>query len=108
MHGLDDGVASAGARWGRGGRGRVHGEQHVASVEGVVADRHGVQVLTQQKPQLLVLSAHVVFVFLQSFSLQHSSVDAPHHLLHRHRERSDLNLVIGIRDKTNKVRLKLE
>lgn len=69
MNGLDDRVASGGVWWSCGSRGRVHGQRRVVPVECVVADRHGVQVLTEQKPQLLVLSAHVVFVLLQSFSL---------------------------------------
>ncbi len=81
VNSLDDGVASVAVQWGRGGRGPVHGEQSVASFEGVVADRHGVQVLAQQKLQLLVLSAQIVFLLLQSFSLQHGGADAPHHLL---------------------------
>lgn len=81
MNGLDDGVASVAVRWGRGGRGLVHGEQSVASVECAVADRHAVQVLAKQKPQLLVLSAQIIFLVLQSFSLQHGAVEAPHHLL---------------------------
>lgn len=69
MNGLDDCVASVGLRWSRGSRGRVHGERHVVAVERVVVDGHGVQVLTEQEPQLLVLSAHGVFVLLQSCSL---------------------------------------
>ncbi len=81
MNAFDDGVASAGVRWGCGGRRLQHSEQGVASIEGIAAQCHGVQVLTQQKPQLLVVCAHVVFVSLQSFSLQHSSVDASPQLL---------------------------
>lgn len=82
MNPLDDGVAAAGVWRVRGGRGPVHSEQRVASVEGVAAERHGVQVPAQQELQLLVLSAQIVFVSLQSFSLQHTSVDAPGDLLH--------------------------
>lgn len=81
MNRLDDGVASVGVCVDRGGRCAVHGEQSVASVQRVVADRHGVQVLTQQKPQLLVLSAQIVSVFLQRVSMQQSSVAALQHLL---------------------------
>lgn len=46
MNGLDDCVASVGDRWSCGGRGWVHGERRVVAIERVVADRHGVQVLT--------------------------------------------------------------
>lgn len=81
MNSFNDIVASGGVRWGRGSRGLVHGEQIVSSVEGVAADRHGVQVLTKQEPQLLVFTAQIGLLFLQSFPLQHGSVDAPRHLL---------------------------
>lgn len=94
MNGLDDCVVPAVVQGGRCGRGRRHSQQRVAAVESVFAERHGVQVLMQQKPQLLVLLAHVVFVSPQSFSMQHGTVDAPHevrqfqqfgHLLRRKR-----------------------
>lgn len=91
MNGLDDGVTSVLVPWCRRGRCPVRGEQSVGSIERAVADRHGVQVPTQQKPQLLVLSAQVPSLLLQSLSMQHSGVDAPHQLLQLWKLRSLLH-----------------
>lgn len=51
---------------------------NMGSPECANVDRHGVQVLTKQNPQLVVLLRQIVFVLPQSFSPQHSSVDAQH------------------------------
>lgn len=81
VHSLNDGVASVSVWGARGGRGPGHGEQSVAPVE--VAERHGVQVLTQQELQLLVLSSQLVSLSPHGFSLQDWRVEAPRHLLQR-------------------------
>lgn len=77
----DDIVAPVGVWWGRRGRGAGYCEQCVMRVEGVVADAHVVHLLTELKPQLLVLSAQVSSLSLQSVSKQQSRVQASHQLL---------------------------
>lgn len=66
----DDIVAPVGVWWGRRGRGGGHCEQCVMRVEGVVADAHVIHLLTELKPQLLVLPAQVSSLSLQSVSKQ--------------------------------------
>ncbi|KAG7237706.1 hypothetical protein INR49_031890, partial [Caranx melampygus] len=68
----DDIVASVGVWWGCRGRGPGYCEQCVMHVEGAVADAHVVHLLTELKPQLLVLLAQVSSLSLQSVSKHQS------------------------------------